>query len=166
MRHLTPVFAPQTIRIMANGLFLASDRARLRILPFASLAMLVPLPATCIACRPADNGVDCCSAKVKAFSGDHARSCCLQHAESRDALPSCGPSCWQVDSDCSCCFKAPERNLPPTKLLPHFSNQLAIGGVAYLLSELHDDPLSASIVETAAPASPIPLRILHCSWQI
>jgi hypothetical protein len=152
---------------MANLSRLHSGCGRWAIIPVTAVAMLLPLSARCGPCCGAEKNASCSDARHA--SANHRHSCCDKRSASRHSVPESNLLCVclspQASSDCSCSAQPREPRLAQEQFFSHDSFIAGLHVTALHTANLQDDSASA-LAATVELASPIPHRILHCSWQI
>jgi hypothetical protein len=137
---------------MTNLVLPSTAAARLVIAPITALALLLPLPACCSACSPADH------------QPDAKKACCQNHATAGADLDLLCVS--QHASPCGCSIQPTDRSPRQSDKISSLIDLSSALPSATLAVFNHDAIALSERLRLDNVALTIPHRILHCSWQI
>ena len=152
---------------MLGTLLHPSHTIRRAVILAAAVALILPLPARCVACSFGATDCTRCQVERSKIAPPAHRNCCTEHAAaSHQATPITNCSPHVQSQTCGCNMQAPERTYVTV------DRQIVAPELAATLPGVQPVPTIdagqftqiAAANENAPP--PVPHRILHCSWII
>jgi hypothetical protein len=154
---------------MRNLAFRPARIARWVLALAAGIAMLMPLPARCLACVAAAGTCPHCVAANPATETPPAPKACCQHRTTQAASPIAdvdAPTVKHAAHACGCILRTAPRTVPTVEKLILSANQVAVHGAAACVANPSINSAAASVRAPGDLPPSVPHRILHCSWII